>query len=127
MTKNSDVYPKIKDNSEYKNILFKTYPNIAKQFSQELDNQFELFSKKMLSYGDKNISLGGDLNKDEDVKLALMGIWIRVSDKINRLKNLQIKEKQNPLINESLLDTWEDICNYAIIAKIVMKGKWENE
>jgi hypothetical protein len=47
---------------------------------------------------------------------------VRMSDKLERLKNLIYKQiKPN---NESLEDSFVDIANYAIIALMVQRGVW---
>ncbi len=101
-----------------------TYPELAKEFSKVQEEQYELFAGKMMSYGRGNISLGGNLADEEDKNLTLTSIWIRMSDKMNRLKNMVVKNQSNPLDDESIEDTWIDISNYSIIALLVGKDKW---
>ena len=48
---------------------------------------------------------------------------VRISDKISRWKNLIIKKRTAQ--NEPLIDTYQDIVNYAIIAQMVEKGQWK--
>jgi hypothetical protein len=100
------------------------YPTLAKSFKENQQEQYELFARKMLSYGRGNISLGGNLSNEEDKNLTLTSIWIRISDKMNRLKNMVVKNQSNPLDDESIEDTWRDISNYSIIALLVGKDKW---
>lgn len=100
------------------------YPMIDEEFKSILKSQYELFSKKMLSYGMGNISMGTNLETPEDLNLSLTAIWIRMNDKMNRLKNLVLLGNKNPLDNEPTIDAWIDIVNYSIIAQIVSKGKW---
>jgi hypothetical protein len=101
------------------------YPELAKSFKKIQDSQYELFAAKMLSYGIDNISMGTPLETKEDIKLSLTSIWIRVNDKMNRLKNLVLKSNDNPLDNEPTIDAWIDITNYGIIAQLVTEGKWK--
>lgn len=100
------------------------YPQINKEFQKIQIEQYSLFCKKMLSYGKNNISMGGNLKNKEDKYLSLTSIWIRCSDKINRLKNLLINKNDNPLDNESIEDSWKDLANYGIIALLVERNKW---
>jgi hypothetical protein len=102
----------------------KEYPSLAKSFREVQEEQYELFAQKMMSYGRENISLGGNLTNKEDKNLTLTSIWIRMNDKMNRLKNMVVKNKSNPLDNESIEDTWIDISNYSIIALLVGIDKW---
>jgi hypothetical protein len=101
------------------------YPNLANEFKNIQQEQYNMFAEKMLSYGIDNISMGTSLENEDDVKLSLTSIWIRMNDKMNRLKNLVLKGNRNPLINEPTLDSWKDMTNYAIIAQLVTTGKWK--
>ena len=103
--------------------LQKEYPIIAKGYEQIILEQYELFAKKHLDYGMSNISAGTQLSNDEEKEFALTGLWYRLSDKINRWKNMIInKRKAN---NEPLTDTYQDIVNYGIIAQLVERGLWK--
>jgi hypothetical protein len=115
-------YPKMSDTVKQ---LEKEYPIIAEEFKEILLAQYELFSQKMLSYGMGNISMGSNLETKEEVKFSLTSIWIRMNDKMNRLKNLVLLGNKNPLDNEPTMDSWVDLTNYGIIAQIVSKGKWK--
>jgi hypothetical protein len=100
------------------------YPNLSKEFKNIQREQYNMFAEKMLSYGIDNIAMGTSLETEDDIKLSLTSIWIRMNDKMNRLKNLVLKGNRNPLINEPTLDSWKDLTNYAIIAQLVTTGKW---
>lgn len=101
------------------------YPEIANEFRNILNGQYKLFAQKMLSYGVGNISMGSNLETKEETKFSLTAIWIRMNDKMNRLKNLVLLDNKNPLDNEPTIDAWIDLVNYSIIAQIVSKGKWK--
>ena len=105
-------------------VFESTYPSLAEEFRQIQKEQYELFAGKMMSYGRGNITLGGNLTDEEDKNLTLTSIWIRMSDKMNRLKNMVVKNQSNPLDDESIEDTWVDISNYSIIALLVGRDKW---
>jgi hypothetical protein len=53
-----------------------------------MDEQFELFAKKHLDYGMGNVSAGTQLVNEEETEFAMTGLWYRLSDKINRWKNM---------------------------------------
>jgi hypothetical protein len=134
MTKNIDVKPSFKISDKFPDYpkmsdtvkqLEKEYPIIAEEFKEILLAQYELFSQKMLSYGMGNISMGSNLETKDEVKFSLTSIWIRMNDKMNRLKNLVLLGNKNPLDNEPTMDSWVDLTNYGIIAQIVSKGKWK--
>lgn len=105
-------------------ILREEYPTIYRGYQEILDEQFELFAKKHLDYGMHNISAGTNLDSNDEVEFAMTGLYYRMSDKINRWKNLIIS-KRNPK-NETLIDTFQDITNYGIIAQLVSRGFWKN-
>ena len=78
------------------------------------DELLAILVKKQIDYGPFNIwnAPGGATN----------GLMVRMSDKLERLKNLIYKNvKPN---NESLEDSFVDIANYAIIALMVQRGVW---
>lgn len=104
-------------------ILKEEYPTIYAGYMAVMEEQLELFSKKHLDYGMHNITAGTSLGTKEEREFALSGLWYRMSDKINRWKNLIIS-RRNPQ-NETIIDTFQDICNYAIIAQLVEKDLWK--
>jgi hypothetical protein len=103
----------------------KTYPTLAQAWKETQDEQYVLFARKMMDYGLSNISLGSTLDNQEDVDMSLTGIWLRINDKINRLKNLLKRKGRNYVENEPMIDSFLDIANYGIIAMLVMRGKWK--
>jgi hypothetical protein len=76
----------------------------------------ELLVQKHDDYGPSNISdaPGGPLN----------GLSVRLHDKVARLNNLLSNNKEPQ--NESVQDTFIDILNYALIALLVIEGKWDS-
>ena len=104
-------------------ILKKEYPTIYAGYMAVMEEQLELFSKKHLDYGMHNITAGTSLSTKEEREFALSGLWYRMSDKINRWKNLIISSRRPQ--NETIIDTFQDICNYAIIAQLVEKDQWK--
>lgn len=71
---------------------------------------------KHKDYGPSNISdaPGG----------PLVGLSVRLHDKVARLTNLM--DKQDKINYEPLHDTFLDIANYGIIGMMVVDGKWPN-
>jgi len=88
-----------------------------------LFDQYELFCKKQLNYGPSNISVGSSLETPEEIKVSLTGLWFRMNDKINRLKQLVVMGGKDS-VGESIQDTYQDLSVYGIIAQIVKNGKW---
>jgi len=101
------------------------YPELAEGFKAIQKEQYELFARKMLSYGLGNIAMGSNLQTKEDVNLSLTAIWIRSMDKMQRLKQLVLLNKTNSLDNEPVEDAYIDLSNYSIIALLVKAGKWK--
>lgn len=106
-------------------ILKHEYPTIYKGYKQIIDEQFELFAKKHLDYGMHNVSAGTNLETIDEKEFAMTGLWYRLSDKINRWKNMIISGRKAQ--NETLIDTFQDITNYGIIAQLVSRGMWKND
>ena len=101
------------------------YPKLSKEFKKIQKEQYELFAAKMLDYGLNNVTLGGDIiNNSDDKKFSLTGLSIRLTDKINRLRNLVISRK-NYVLGEGMEDTFIDIANYGIIGLLVGRNKWK--
>ena len=101
----------------------KEYPETCKEFKNIMAEQYVLFCKKQKNYGPGNISVGTDLRTDSDVKLSLTGLWFRISDKVQRLKQLIILGHKDE-VGESELDTFQDLSVYGIIAQLVQKKVW---
>ena len=101
------------------------YPDIHKAYEQISREQFHLFARKMLDYGKGNISVGSNLDTPEEEKVALTGLWFRMNDKIQRLKQLVLLSKEAKVKTESVKDTFQDLSIYGIIAQIVKNKKWK--
>ena len=99
------------------------YPEMTKEFKRIMREQYELFCKKQSNYGPSNISVGTSLESEDDIKLSLTGLWFRINDKIQRLKQLVVLNKKDS-VGESIDDTFMDLSVYGIIAQIVKNGKW---
>ena len=101
----------------------KLYPEATKEFKEILDELYITFCKKQKNYGPQNISVGTQLQNEEDIKLSLTGLWFRKNDKISRLKQLVVLNI-NDEVGESVSDTYLDLANYSIISEIVNRRKW---
>ncbi len=101
----------------------RTYPETCKEFKVILDEMYETFCKKQRNYGPGNISVGTSLATDEERKLSQTGLWFRMNDKIQRLKQLVVLGKQDN-VGEAVDDTYQDLSVYGIIAQLVSRGKW---
>ena len=99
------------------------YPQMCKSFQLITEDMFDLFKRKQADYGPTNIGMGNrTINTDEDVEKSMIGLTVRMNDKIQRLMNL-ILDRKDPQ-NESVEDTLIDIANYAVMAQIVINKEW---
>ena len=103
-------------------FINKKYPETSKMFQDMQFEQWELFCKKQKDYGPKNISVGSNLETEEEVKLALTGLWFRMNDKMQSFQQIVINNQEPE--NESLTDTFMDLANYALIAQLVKEKVW---
>lgn len=71
------------------------------------DDMHQLLCKKQHDYGHQNID-----------NFGLVGVAVRLCDKIARAENLKTKEA-NAVSNETILDTYEDIIGYTVIAMML--------
>lgn len=99
------------------------YPETTAEFKNILNEMYETFCKKQLNYGPDNISVGTKLSTPEEIKLSLTGLWFRMNDKIQRLKQMVLLGKQDA-VGESIEDTYQDLSVYGVIALIVSRKKW---
>lgn len=101
----------------------KKFPIMTTEFKRIQQMQYELFCAKQSNYGPDNISMGTTLERDDDRKLSLQGLFFRLNDKINRYKQM-IMFNSKDAVGESLDDTFKDISVYGIIAQLVQSGEW---
>ena len=99
------------------------FPQMMDEFKKIQSEMYETFCKKQRNYGPGNISVGTSLQTKEDVKLSLTGLWFRINDKVQRLKQLVVLGQPDE-VGESVQDTYEDLSVYGIIAQLVQRGKW---
>lgn len=122
------IHPHKNLTHEYKNIeviaqIEREYPEMTDEFWRICHEQYETFCTKQANYGPGNIAVGTSLNTPEDIKLSLTGLWFRMNDKIQRLKNLVVLGTPD-VVGESISDTYQDLSVYGIIAQMVQRGKW---
>ena len=101
----------------------KKYPQMTSEFKRIQREQYELFLHKQHDYGPGNISVGTQLQTEEEIQLSLTGLWFRMNDKIQRLKTM-LMTKRESAVDEPMEDAYLDVSNYGIMATIVKNGKW---
>ena len=100
------------------------WPGMTKEFKKIQREQYVLFLHKQHDYGPGNISVGTQLQTEDEVHLSLTGLWFRMNDKIQRLKNLLMNKRESAVEGEPMEDAYLDVSNYGIMAIIVSRGKW---
>lgn len=81
----------------------------------QYDHQLETFKRKNHDYGNS-------FEKSLDTFGLVAGI-VRMNDKLERLVSLNDPSKDAQIASESLIDTLEDLSNYAAMAACWLKGK----
>ena len=105
-------------------VMERDWPEMTDEFKKIQREQYELFLHKQHDYGPGNISVGTQLQTQEEIHLSLTGLWFRMNDKIQRLKNLLMNKRQSAVEGEPTEDAYLDVSNYGIMAMIVSRGKW---
>lgn len=86
-----------------------------KSMEDQYDHQLETFKRKNHDYGNS-------FEKSLDTFGLVAGI-VRMSDKFERLVSLNDPSKDAQIASESLVDTLEDLSNYAAMAACYLKSK----
>lgn len=86
-----------------------------KSMKDQYDHQWNVFCKKNHDYGNS-------FEKSLDTFGLVAGI-VRMNDKFERLVSLNDPSKDAQIASESLVDTLEDLSNYAAMAACWMNGK----
>ena len=100
------------------------YPTLTTEYKKIMMEQYIIFCKKHRNYGTGNVNVGTNLETDNDVKLSLTGLWFRMNDKIQRLKQLVVLGEPDT-VGESIQDTFQDMSIYGIIAQLVQQKKFK--
>ena len=101
-----------------------THSELCTEYKKIMMEQYIMFCKKHRNYGTGNINVGTNLETNNDVKLALTGLWFRLNDKIQRLKQLVVLGEPDTVC-ESIQDTFQDMSIYGIIAQLVQQKKFK--
>ena len=111
------------DGGDIVTMMEKEWPEMTAEFRRLQREQYELFLHKQHDYGPGNISVGTQLQTEEEIQLSLTGLWFRMNDKIQRLKTM-LMTKRESAVDEPMEDAYLDVSNYGIMATIVKNGKW---
>ena len=102
----------------------KEWPEMTEEFKKIQREQYELFLHKQHDYGPQNVAVGSLLKTKEDIKLSLLGLWFRIQDKTERIKTLLMRDDKNSVQDEPVVDSFNDISVYGIMAQVVSRSKW---
>ena len=84
------------------------------RYTKIVNEMYEIYKAKNEDYGDSV--------HDTFLKYGLLSFLVRMEDKISRLRSLTLKGKKEQRVkNESILDTLQDLANYAILAIIELE------
>ena len=124
----SQMIPSEKVMNEHKKMsiieqMEEEWPEMTTEFKRLQQVQYELFLRKQHDYGPGNIAVGTQLQTQDEIHLSLTGLWFRMNDKIQRLRNMLLSGRESA-VDEPLEDAYLDISNYGIMATIVKNGKW---
>ncbi len=100
-------------NNTKKAALIPAPKYLDEAFENVSDELLLMFLKKHQDYGKGNILANKEL-----------GIAMRISEKIERLKHL-LMTSQDPA-NESIEETWVDIAVYSVIGVLYRRGHFQN-
>ena len=80
-----------------------------------VERLLDLLVYKQTKYGHGNI-----------LRFGMVGVGIRASDKAERLKNLA-GQNQGDMRDETIIDTYDDLIGYAVIAKMLTDNTFTTE
>lgn len=84
------------------------------RYTKIVNEMYEIYKAKNADYGDSV--------HDTFLKYGLLSFLVRMEDKISRLRSLTLEGKKEQRVkNESILDTLQDLANYAILAIIELE------
>ncbi len=110
-------------NPEVVKQIEEQYPEMTTEYKRIIMEGYETFCAKQSNYGPSNISVGTALQTKDDVRLSLSGLFFRMNDKIQRIKQLVVLGAKDN-VGEAVDDTYQDLSVYGVIAQLVSRGKW---
>ena len=110
-------------NPEVVRQIEEQYPEMTEEYLRIIMEGYETFCLKQSNYGPSNISVGTSLQTKDAIKLSLSGLFFRMNDKIQRIKQLVVLGAKDN-VGEAIDDTYQDLSVYGVIAQLVSRGKW---
>ena len=101
--------------AKIKNAALKTIKTITGESTNSvLERAFNLGIAKNADYGETNI-----------LKFGLIGISVRIGDKLARVQNLMALKIEGKVTDEKIEDTLLDIINYSTYGQMLNDGVWK--
>lgn len=73
----------------------------------------DIWRERQVKYGPSNIAATGTL-----------GCFVRATDKLARLREVYLNQKGADVPDESVVDSWLDLLNYAAMGVMCHEGNW---
>lgn len=90
------------------------YPEQVAEFDRICDEMLTLHLRKSADYGAEPIAETG-----------LEGVLVRMTDKLHRARRLSSAWAEGAAVSdETIEDTFIDLASYAVIAVVLLRGKW---
>ena len=96
----------------------------SSRFHEILESLGELHDKKQADYGLDNDPFANVRASQSWGMPAWVGAMVRATDKVRRLQTFA---RKGELRNESVIDAFDDLAVYAIIARVLYEQELENE
>ena len=101
------------DGGDIVTMMEKEWPEMTASFVVAQENNMNCSYINNMITG-SNISVGTQLQTEEEIQLSLTGLWFRMNDKIQRLKTM-LMTKRESVVDEPMEDAYLDVSNYGII------------
>ena len=111
----------IDDNSNEKIVGEPEYRTFPANANVEED-YYSVVGRMKDIYAAKNADYGNSFEMTLD-KYGIIGAIIRMQDKMNRIDGYYWKPDEDKKVDESLIDTLEDLGNYAIMTSVWLRNQ----
>lgn len=99
----------------------RTYKTLSPNANVEED-YYSVVGRMKDVYAAKNADYGNSFEMTLD-KYGIIGAIIRMQDKMNRIDGYYWKPDEDKKVDESLIDTLEDLGNYAIMTSVWLRNQ----
>lgn len=91
-------------------------------YNHIVTEMIELCKTKSSDYSDHAVEKG---ESDNITELGLPGLYVRMVDKMSRLKKFMWHGRVESVSNETIEDALKDLANYCIISLMLRRGLWQ--